>query len=46
MCFKILMASNNTITLTTTIEPSDTDPTFAFGKRPTKATMVKAPTED
>ena len=36
----------DTVTLTATIEPSDTDPTFAFGKRPTKATMVKAPTED
>lgn len=33
----------DTVSLTATVEPSDTDPSFAFGKRPSKATLVKAP---
>jgi len=30
----------DTVRLTATITPSDTDPSFAFGKRPTKASVV------
>ena len=39
-------ARGDTVSLTATVEPSDTDPSFAFGKRPTKATLVKAPTTE
>ena len=31
---------NKTVTLTATVTPSDRDPKFAFGKRPTKARLV------
>ena len=34
------MLTGKTVTLTATVTPSDDDPKFAFGKRPTKAKLV------